>query len=55
MRTAERRPRLRFGRVHTFNNLHRRWDSHAIGASHRGQLVSEHDVFIAGGDVCPTP
>ncbi|HJL19873.1 MAG TPA: polysaccharide lyase family 1 protein [Sandaracinaceae bacterium LLY-WYZ-13_1] len=48
--TTQRHPRLRFGRVHTFNNLHRRWDSYAIGASHRSQLVSEHNVFVAGSD-----
>lgn len=48
--TVQRHPRLRYGRVHAFNNHYRRWGSYAIGASQRGQVRSQHNIFEAGDD-----
>ena len=43
--TNQRHPRLRFGRVHAFNNYFHHWGSYAMGASHRSQLRSEANIF----------
>ena len=48
--TRERNPRLRYGRVHAFNNLLRHWTSYGIGASETGQLLSESNIFEAHND-----
>ena len=43
--TTQRHPRIRFGKVHAFNNYYHRWGSYAIGASHRSQLRSQANIF----------
>lgn len=48
--TVQRHPRLRYGRVHAFNNYFKGWDSYAIGASQDGQVLSEANIFEAGGN-----
>ena len=47
-RTNQRHPRLRYGRVHVFNNYFERWGSYAIGSSQRGEVRSERNVYEAG-------
>ena len=44
-------PRLRFGRVHSFNNLFEEWGDYATGSSMFGQLVSEANIYLAGGNL----
>ncbi len=48
--TEERHPRLRFGRVHAFNNLVEGWLYYGMRIHLTGQLVSENNVFIAGAN-----
>lgn len=48
--TGQRHPRLRWGRVHAFNNALVAWDSFGMAASQHGQLYSEHNVFMPGPD-----
>lgn len=47
-RTHQRHPRLRYGRVHVFNNYYERWGSYAIGSSQHGQVRSERNIYEAG-------
>lgn len=47
-RTTQRHPRLRYGRVHVFNNYYERWGSYAIGSSQRGEVRSERNIYEAG-------
>jgi pectate lyase len=46
--TNQRHPRLRYGRVHAFNNHFRRWGSYGMGISQRGQLRAERNIYEAG-------
>ena len=48
--TNSRHPRLRFGKVHAFNNLYDEWGSYAIGCSQLGECYSEANIFEAGGN-----
>lgn len=48
--TNQRHPRLRYGRVHAFNNLLERWGHYGMASSQNGQLLSENNVFVADGD-----
>ncbi len=48
--TGQRHPRVRWGRVHAFNNVVDHWDSFGMAASQHGELRSENNVFIAGPD-----
>ena len=43
-------PRLRFGKVHLFNNLIDRWQSGASTSTMAGELASEANVFVAADD-----
>ena len=45
--TNSRHPRLRFGKVHAFNNLYDEWGSYAIGCSQLGECYSEANIFEA--------
>jgi pectate lyase len=47
-RTGQRQPRLRFGRVHAFNNVLDRWRSIGMAANYGGELLVERNVFVAG-------
>ena len=47
-RTNSGHPRLRFGKVHAFNNYYDRWGDYAIGCSQDGECVSEANIFRAG-------
>ena len=49
-RTNSRHPRLRFGKVHAFNNYYDRWGGYAIGCSQDGECVSEANIFRADDD-----
>jgi pectate lyase len=40
-------PRLRFGRVHAFNNLFDRWVSNAVVVTMSGQVYSEANAFLS--------
>jgi pectate lyase len=46
-RTDERHPRLRFGKVHAYNNLYEAWRSYGAAASMYGELFSQANVFDA--------
>ncbi len=48
--TVQRHPRLRFGKVHAFNNLLRDWKNYAMRIHLDGQLYSEANVFDAGSN-----
>lgn len=48
--TRQRHPRIRYAKVHAFNNYLRHWASYGMGASTDSQLLSEHNIFDAGGD-----
>lgn len=48
--TGQRQPRLRFGRVHAFNNVLDRWASIGMAANYGGELLVERNVFLAGPD-----
>lgn len=53
---AERAPRVRFGQVHLFNNLHLARDgadpalAYAIGIGHQAQIVSQANAFVTPVD-----
>jgi len=47
-RTNSRHPRLRFGKVHAYNNLYDEWGHYGIGCSQLGQCYSEANIFQAG-------
>jgi pectate lyase len=40
-------PRLRFGKVHAFNNFYESWESEPLWVTMGGQLASERNVFMA--------
>jgi len=44
----ERHPRLRYGRVHAFNNYIARWENYGIRAALTGQIFVENNIFEAG-------
>ncbi len=48
--TVQRHPRLRFGKVHAFNNLLRDWKNYAMRIHLDGQLYSEANIFDAGSN-----
>ena len=47
--TRQRHPRLRFGKVHLYNNYTRSWGIYAVCASVEAQLVSQCNIYEAGG------
>ena len=53
----ERAPRVRYGQVHLFNNLHTVHDAAAFGCSigigHRSRILSEHNVWETPAAVRP--
>lgn len=49
-RTVERHPRLRFGKVHAYNNYYYAWRSYGAAASMFGELLSQANIFDAGWD-----
>ena len=46
--TEERHPRLRFGKVHAYNNVLMRWGSYGMASTMSGELLSQSNVFVAG-------
>ena len=49
-RTTERHPRLRFGKVHAYNNYYEGWGSYGAAASMLGELLSQANIYEAGWD-----
>ncbi len=49
-RTTERHPRLRFGKVHAYNNYYEAWSSYGAAASMLGELLSQANIYEAGWD-----
>ena len=48
-RAGERQPRLRYGKVHSFNNYFDKWTgSYASGASQRSYFLSENNIYESG-------
>jgi pectate lyase len=45
--TGSYAPRLRFGKVHLFNNLIDRWRTSASSCTMNGELASEANIFVA--------
>ncbi|CAL5407194.1 unnamed protein product [Camellia sinensis] len=46
--TRQRQPRLRFGKVHLYNNYTRNWGIYAVCASVESQIYSQCNVYEAG-------
>ncbi|CAN1798056.1 Probable pectate lyase 4 [Linum perenne] len=46
--TRQRQPRLRFGKVHLYNNYTRNWAIYAVCASVEAQIYSECNIYEAG-------
>ena len=47
--TRQRHPRLRFGKVHLYNNYTRSWGIYAVCAGVEAQIVSQCNIYEAGG------
>jgi pectate lyase len=45
--TEQRHPRLRFGKVHAYNNVLVDWGSYGMASTTAGELLSEANVFVA--------
>ncbi|MBJ80735.1 MAG: hypothetical protein CMH60_05390, partial [Myxococcales bacterium] len=48
--TKQRHPRLRYGKVHAFNNYYDSWGDYGLGCSYKGQCFSENNVYDAGSN-----
>ncbi|KAF8753041.1 hypothetical protein HU200_011853 [Digitaria exilis] len=47
--TRQRHPRLRFGKVHLYNNYTHSWGIYAVCAGVEAQIVSQCNIYEAGG------
>ncbi|TKY52846.1 pectate lyase 4 [Spatholobus suberectus] len=46
--TRQRHPRVRFAKVHMYNNYIRNWGIYAVCASVESQIFSQHNIYEAG-------
>ncbi|WOL14068.1 pectate lyase 21 [Canna indica] len=46
--TRQRHPRVRFGKVHLYNNYTRNWGIYAVCASVESQILSQSNIYEAG-------
>ncbi|KAL1330180.1 hypothetical protein HN51_047326 [Arachis hypogaea] len=46
--TRQRHPRVRFAKVHIYNNYSRNWGIYAVCASVESQIFSQHNIYEAG-------
>ena len=48
--TLSRHPRLRFGKVHAYNNYYDSWGTYGAASCMSGELLSQSNIFEADGD-----
>ncbi|XP_078435459.1 pectin lyase-like superfamily protein [Wolffia australiana] len=46
--TRQRHPRVRFGKIHLYNNYTRDWGIYAVCASVESQILSQNNIYEAG-------
>ncbi|CAN8259945.1 unnamed protein product [Cochlearia groenlandica] len=48
--TRQRHPRVRFAKIHLYNNYTRHWGVYAVGGGVESQIYSQCNIYEAGGD-----
>eukprot|EP00942_MAST-04A_sp_MAST-4A-sp1_P007548 g7548.t1 len=49
-KTNQRHPRVRYAKVHLYNNYYEKWGFYAVACSQESECYSEKNLYKAGGD-----